>query len=338
MKIAVLGPVTWRTPPDAYGPWERFVFLLTEGLVERGLDVTLFASLDSKTRAKLDGVVQVHTGEGGTQDPLVQNALNIAHCFKKSSEFDIVHNNVDWLPLAMGQFCKAKMLTTVHGFHSQALLPAYVEGSKYSKFVSISNSDRSKHLNYEKTIYHGIDFKNIKFSQDPQGYLLVFGRIDHEKGVAEAIEIASLAKKQLVICGHAYDKKYWDEKVAPHVDNDKVKFLGNVPHNRHSEVLGGASALLHPINFDEPFGLSVVEAMAYGTPVIAFNRGSMPEVINNGTSGFLVNNIGEAVDAVKDLGKINRESVHEYCKEHFSADRMVDEYIKVYDSVLKNIG
>lgn len=334
MKIAVLGPVTWRTPPLAYGPWERFVSLLTEGLVARGLDVTLFATLDSVTSAKLDGVRKKPSEADDSRDDLVQAALHIAHCFERSGEFDIVHNNLDWLPLAMHSFCQPKMVTTIHGFSSPKILPAYQKAIGHSTYVSISDADRSPKLPYAQTIYHGIDMKEFNFSPKSKGYLLTFGRIDREKGVGEAIKIAKLAKMPLIICGLAYDKKYWSEEVEPYVDGKNVQYLGDVGPVERSRILGGAVALLHPIAFDEPFGFSIVEAMACGTPVIAYSRGSMPEIIENNVSGFLVHTVDQAVKAVPNAATLDRAAIRQFAERRFNVDRMIDEYIALYKKVL----
>ena len=196
MKIALLGPIAWRTPPRAYGPWEQVVSLLAEGLVRRGVDVTLFASLDSVTAAKLDGVVARPYQEDPELDGRIWEAIHIANCLRRSGEFDLVHNNLDCLPLAMIEFCAAPMLTTVHGFCSQAILPAYQRAR--SAFVSISDADRGQGIDYLATVYHGIDVAGFPFSATPGEELVVFGRIHTDKGTVDAIEIARRAGGRLI--------------------------------------------------------------------------------------------------------------------------------------------
>ena len=332
MKIAILGPIAWRTPPRAYGPWEQVVSLLAEGLVERGVDVTLFASLDSQTSAHLDGVVAQPYNEDASIDGRVWEAMHIAHCLRRSGEFDLVHNNLDWLPLAMSEFCRAPMLTTVHGFCSTSILPAYQRAR--SAYVSISDADRGPGLDYVATVYHGIDVAQFPFSRTPGSELVVFGRIHPDKGTADAIEIARRAGRPLMICGPIHDEQYHAERVVPHLDGDRVRYLGNVGPAERARILGSAAALLHPIGFAEPFGLSVVEAMTCGTPVIAYPKGSMSEVVDVGVTGFLADGVDGAVAALPTALALDRAQIRRTAISRFSADRMVDDYLKVYERLL----
>jgi glycosyltransferase involved in cell wall biosynthesis len=332
MKVALLGPIAWRTPPRAYGPWEQIVSLLAEGLVARGVDVTLFAALDSVTAAKLDGVIPTSYNEDPSRDGRVWEALHIAHCFRRSGEFDLVHNNLDWLPLAMSEFCAATLLTTVHGFCDAGILPAYQRSR--SSFVSISDADRGPGLDYIGTVYHGIDVAQFPFQERPGEELVAFGRIHPDKGTAEAIEIARRAGRSLIICGPVHDVEYHAEMVAPHIDGEAVRYLGNVGPQDRARILGSAAALVHPIGFAEPFGLSVVEAMTCGTPVIAYPKGSMPEVIDVGITGYLVDDVATAVAAVDDALALDRHAVRKTAVTRFSAERMVDDYLRVYERLL----
>lgn len=332
MKVALLGPIAWRTPPRAYGPWEQIVSLLAEGLVTRGADVTLFASLDSVTAADLDGVVARPYNEDTSYDGRIWEALHVAHCFERSGEFDLVHNNLDWLPLAMSGFCKAPMVTTVHGFCSPAILPAYQRAR--SAFVSISDADRGPGLDYAATIYHGVDVAQFPFQASPGDSLVAFGRIHPDKGTADAIRIARAAGRRLLIGGPVHDERYHAEEVLPQIDGTQIVYLGNIGPAERAAVLGAAAALLHPIGFAEPFGLSVVEAMTCGTPVVAYPLGSMPEVVDQGVTGYLANSVAEAVEVLDDALKLDRHQVRGHAISRFSADRMVEDYLRLYTRLL----
>lgn len=332
LKLAMLGPVAWRTPPDHYGPWESVTGSLVEGLVARGVDVTLFATLDSQTTAALDGVCPHGYAEDPSMDGRVWEAMHVSHALARSGEFDLVHSHLDWLPLAFAAQLRAPMLTTVHGFSDRRILPAYtLAGSGY---VAISAADRAPELDYVATIHHGIDLTALPFQPVPEQYLVAFGRIHPDKGTAEAIAIARAAARPLVICGIVQDERYFAEQVEPHVDGDRVVFLGSVGPASRADVLGSAAALLHPIAFAEPFGLSVVEAMACGTPVVAYPLGSMPEVVDVGVTGFLPRNRDEAVRAVERAVRLDRAAVHARAAARFGIDRMVTEYLRVYERIL----
>lgn len=331
MRIAMLAPVAWRTPPEHYGPWERVTSLLTEGLVAAGVEVTLFATLDSITAAELDGICAHGYATDPKVDGRISEALHVAHVLGRSGEFDVVHNQLDWLPLAFDRFCAAPLVTTIHGFSGPAILPAY--RSSHSAFVSISESDRSPDLDYLATIHHGIDLAELPAG--PGGEALVaFGRIHPDKGTAVAIEIARAARRPLVICGPIQDQGYFDALVAPHIDGVAVSYLGSVGPAQRAQVLGGAAVLLHPIGFDEPFGLAVVEAMACGTPVVAYRRGSMPEVIDVGITGFLARDVADAVSAVDLATRLDRSEVRRQAQRRFAVSRMVEQYLAVYQQLL----
>ncbi len=328
----MLGPVAWRTPPRHYGPWELITSLLTEGLVSRGHDVTLFATGDSLTTAHLDGPCPRGYAEDSGVDGRVAEALHVAHALARSAEFDIVHNHLDWLPLAFSAHCRAPMVTTIHGFSGPAILPAYAQAD--SAFVSISDADRSPDLDYIATIYHGIELSELPLRTDPTSDLVVFGRIHPDKGTAEAVAIARATGRHLVICGIVADQQYFDEQVRPHIDGHAVRYLGSVGPAERAEILGSAAVLLHPIAFAEPFGLSVVEAMACGTPVVAYDRGAMPEVVDQGITGFLVEDVTSATLAVERAATLDRRRVHAHAGARFSSDRMIREYEGVYEQIV----
>lgn len=333
MRIAMLAPIAWRTPPRHYGPWELVTSLLTEALVAKGVDVTLFATLDSITSATLAGVVPAPYSDDPAIDAKVWEYRHLAHLFERADEFDIIHNQADFPAHAFSGLVATPMVTTIHGFSSERILPMYKPFEDRVHFVAISAADRHPDLRYAATIHHGIVAK--EFPLDPVGSddLLFFGRIHPDKGTAEAIEVARRAGRRLHIYGIIQDQAYYEREVLPHV-GDAVIFHGPVGGEARISALGKAHALLHLVNFDEPFGLSVIEAMACGTPVIAQRRGSMTELIDDGVNGYLVDDIEAAVVAVGRIGALDRRRISEGVARRFSVRRMAGEYIALYERVL----
>ncbi len=266
------------------------VSLLAEELVRMGLDVTLFASGDSETSGKLIGVCPRPYSEDPLADPKVMECLHISEVFERAADFDLIHNNFDFLPLTYSGLVRTPVLTTIHGFSSPSIVPVYKKYNGRAHYVAISESDKSPELDYIATIHHGIDIKQFSFRESEGEYLLFFGRIHPDKGTHEAIRVAKRAGKKLLIAGIVQDQDYFDSQVQPYIDGVTVEYLGPVGVIERPAVLGGALALLHLINFDEPFGLSLLESMACGTPVIAYDRGSMPEIIRHGQTGYIVKN------------------------------------------------
>ena len=330
----MLAPISWRVPPRHYGPWELVTSRLTEGLVERGVDVTLFASGDSITRAKLEAVCPRPLCEDPSLDAKVWEALHIANAFERSRDADILHNHYDFLPLTYSRFVDVPIVMTIHGFSSPKILPVYERYADRVRFVAISDADRSPALSYAATIHHGIPFDDYPLGRGDGGYLLFFGRIHHDKGTAEAIDVARRAGLPLVIAGLVHDEAYHAREVLPHVDGDRVRYAGSVDQREGARLLGGAIALLHLVNFDEPFGLSMIEAMASGTPVIATRRGSVPEVVEDGVTGAIVDDVEGAVAAISRVARLDRRTIRERACTRFSQDRMVSEYLALYERIV----
>jgi glycosyltransferase involved in cell wall biosynthesis len=336
MRVAILSSIAWRTPPRQYGPWEQVASYLTEGLHEKGLDVTLFATTDSLTQAKLEGVCGSPYAEDREVDPKVAECLHISHLMEHAGDFDLIHNHFDFLPLTYSKLIRTPLVTTIHGFSSHKILEVYQRYNPSTSYVSISDADRDESLDYIATVYNGVDCADFPFEPNPQDYLLFFGRIHPDKGTSEAIQIARQAGKVLLIAGLIQDDAYFEQEVKPFINDRSVFYLGNAGPGERKTLLGKALALLHPIQFDEPFGLSVAESMFCGTPVIAFNRGSMRELIVDGKTGFLVHDTYEAVRAVDKLGEIDRQVCRHWAQTMFSKEKMVDGYLAVYEKILNS--
>ncbi|UZR99956.1 glycosyltransferase family 4 protein [Chondrinema litorale] len=334
MKVAILSPIAWRTPPEKYGPWEQVASNITENLVKRGVDVTLFATENAITKAKLKSVCKLPYETNLHCDPKVEESLHISNLMEQADQFDIIHNHFDFLPLTYSSLIKTPMITTIHGFSSPKIIPVYKKYNSSTAYVSISNSDRNLALDYLATIYHGIDPEKFTFKEKKENYLLYFGRIHPEKGTHTAIEIAKKTGYRIKIAGLIQDEDYFIKKIKPLINGETVEYLGNIGPSLRDELLGSAKALLHPIYFDEPFGLSILEAMMCGTPVIAFARGSMPELIVESITGYLVNDVKEAVLAVKQLNEIDPYMCWAHANQNFSIDAMIDAYINAYKMVI----
>jgi glycosyltransferase involved in cell wall biosynthesis len=330
----VLAPISWSTPPRHYGPWELFASLLADGLVDAGHDVTLFATADSRTTARLRSTSRTGWSEDDRVEPKVAECLHIADVFEHAAEFDIIHNGFDFLPLTYSDLVDTPVVTTIHGFSSERILPVYERYDATTTYVAISDANRHPRLHYAATVHHGIDTAAYRLTGQPGEHLLFFGRIHPDKGTGHAIDAAARAGRRLVIAGIIHDQQYFDELIAPRIDGDAVSYIGPVAAADRATVLGSAHALLHLIDFDEPFGYSVAEAMACGTPVIAHDRGSMRELILDGSDGFLTNdteNITLAIEAVNDL---DRAAIRHRAIARFDRAIMIDRYLDVYETVL----
>jgi glycosyltransferase involved in cell wall biosynthesis len=334
LRVGMLAPISWRTPPRNYGPWELTTSLLSEALIADGVEVTLFATADSLTKGKLRAVCPRPYSEDPSLDPKVWEALHIAHAFEHAHDFDILHNQADFGALAFSRLVDTPIVTTIHGFSSNRILPVFQAYNDRVAYVSISEADRDPSLTYSATIHHGIPLEDFPFSPQGGDYLLFYGRIHPDKGAAEAIVAARTSGLRLLMAGIVHDEPYFRNDILPQVNGDHIQYLGVVGGEARARLLGGARALLHLINFDEPFGLSVVEALACGTPVVAMNRGSMPELIDHGVTGFLVNSMSETIEAIRRVGEIDRRSCRAAAENRFSVQRMARDYRRLYRAIL----
>jgi glycosyltransferase involved in cell wall biosynthesis len=333
-RVAVLSPVAWRTPPRKYGAWETVASNITEGLVARGWDVTLFASGDSVTSARLHAVVDRGYEEDRTADPKVAEYLHISEVFEHAGEFDLIHSHYDFMALTYTRLVKTPVLTTIHGFSSPRIMAVY---DKYRRgyFVSISDSDRAPGLNYLATVYNGIDLSLYPFQTSAGEDLIFLGRIHPDKGVHLAIETAHRSGRRLLIAGIIQDESYFKAQVEPHINDRDICYIGPVGVVEKNELFARACALLHLNTIPERFGLVLVEANAAGVPVIAMDLGSCREVIEHGQTGFLVNNVDEAVNALKHLPEMDRSACRERVQRYFSIETMVAAYERVYSMIFE---
>lgn len=335
MKIAMLAPIAWRTPPRAYGPWEQVASNITEGLVARGHDVTLFATGDSLTQGKLHAVCPRGWEEDPALDPEVWKLMHIAEIFERADAFDLIHNHFDYPSLTYSRLIDTPVVTTIHGFSSPNLYPVYEKYNANTYYVSISDADRYEKLDYVDTVYNGIGLDDFTFRERGEDHLVWIGRICYEKGTAEAIQIAQRSGRKLVLAGIVQEEDYHKQKVQPFIDNEQIHYIGPVGPKERDELLGRAAAVLHPVMEPERFGLVMIEAMACGTPVIGFDKGSVREVVAHGETGFVVQDVDEAVASVKRLNDIDRRACRRRVEKHFTCDTMVEGYVRVYEQVLR---
>jgi len=334
-RIAILSPVAWRTPPRAYGAWETVASNITEGLVARGWkNVTLFATKESQTAAKLEGWVQCGYEEDKTQIPLVSTVLHISKVMEQAHRFDLIHNNFDYIPLTYLPFIKTPMLTTIHGFSDPDILRVYHE-HKDTYYVSISDSDRDPHLPYLATVYNGIDLTNLTFNPKPGDKLVFLGRIHLDKGPHLAIEVAKRCGIDLIIAGIIQDQAYFDNLIRPHLNQSSIQYIGPVGPVARNALLKEALVVLHLNTIPERFGLVMAESMAAGVPVIAMDLGSCREVIAHAETGFLVNGVDEAVEAVGKITQIDRRKCRQRVEQNFTIDKMVAGYERVYAEIFR---
>jgi len=340
MRIAQVAPLYESVPPKLYGGTERVVSYLTEELIRQGHEVTLFASGDSLTEARLvSGCKQSLRLAPGCVDPLPHHILLIERVLDEKENFDLIHFHIDYLHFPRTQSEDVATLTTLHGrLDIPDLAPLY-QRFRDVPVVSISDSQREPlpWLNWQRTVYHGLPAKSLNFQPATGKYLAFLGRISPEKGVDHAIAIARRAGIELKIAAKIdrVDQTYFDAVIKPLLDGPGVEFVGEISHSEKSEFLGGALALLTPVQWPEPFGLVMIEAMACGTPVIGFPRGSVPELVESGVNGFIACNVTEAAEMVKAVPGLSRRRCRNYFERRFSAARMCDDYLQVYKRLLE---
>lgn len=344
LRIGMLSPIHWRTPPTGQGAWELVASNITEELVKRGHDVTLFATADSQTAAKLESIAPhpLLDESGKDLETKVYGYLHAALPFETAERFDIIHNHYDGYPLVFSKLVKTPVVTTIHGFSSPQVKEIY---RKYNQthYVSISDSDRKgcPDLNYAATVHHGVDTNRFGFEPNPDDYACFIGRIHPTKGTHTAIRVAREAGVPIRIAGHLDEndpavKRYWEEQVKPLIDGRDVRFMGELDEAAKIPFIQKAVASLTPIDWEEPFGMVFIEAMACGTPTIAFRRGSVPEIIEDGVAGIQVEpgDNDAMVAALKRIKEIDRAGVRKHAEEHFSIPKMVDKYEAVYSKIL----
>ncbi len=335
LRLGVLAPITWPTPPRGYGPWEQIAFNIADGMRRRGVDVTLFATGNSRFAGKLQSVVPLGLAEDPALNGEVFSALHIAKFFEAASQLDLLHNNFDWKPLTYAlTSASPPLVTTIHGFSGPQILAAYYAAAQRSFYCSISNADRDPGLSYLGTTYNGIEPKQFTFRDRPGDYLAFLGRFHIEKGVHLAIEIAKRSGIPLKIAAIPQDEQYFKTQVEPHIDGKVVQFLGPVHGKARDDLLGGALALVMMTTRPERFGLTIVEAMVCGTPVLGADMGSIPEIIIDGETGFLCKSVDDAVARVPELRDLDRRACRRRVEEQFTVEHMVDRYADAYAKAL----
>lgn len=339
MIIAQVAPLYESVPPQKYGGTERIVSYLTEELVNQGHDVTLFAAGDSQTKANLVPMTErsLRT-DPNSQAPLAHHINMLEKVAQMAGDFDVIHFHIDYLHFPMSRILRLHQLTTLHGrLDLPDLVPLFSE-FKDMPLVSISDNQRLPlmHVDWAATVHHGLPKDLYNFHGHPDDYLAFIGRISPEKGVDRAIKIAIQSGMKLKIAAKvdAVDKDYFEKEIRPLMNNPLIEFIGEIDDHQKNEFIGNAKALLFPINWPEPFGLVMIESMACGTPVIAFNNGSVPEVMEDGVTGYIVKDCASALKAVQNIDKIDRLQCRKTFEQRFTATRMAKDYVRIYKEIV----
>jgi glycosyltransferase involved in cell wall biosynthesis len=335
MKIAQVAPLFESVPPQAYGGTERVVSYLTEQLVQLGHDVTLFASGDSVTAAELVPVCPRSLRLSKSPDPIAHHFLMLERVFSRASEFEFIHFHIDYFHFPLSRRNPVPQATTLHGRLDLPDLPSLYREFGDMPVVSISDAQRAPlpFANWQATVYHGLPETIFRFSENAEDYFAFIGRISPEKGVDRAIEIARRVGRPLKIAAKVdrVDRHYFNTKIKPLLGHSLIEFVGEVTHREKEKLLGGACGLLFPIDWPEPFGLVMIEALACGTPVLAFRCGSVPEVLTDGVTGCIVDDVDHAVESVKKLVRLDRRRCRNEFEARFTARRMAHDYIRLYE-------
>lgn len=340
MRVALVSPLFESVPPLYYGGTERVVHHLCQGLTKAGIDVTLFASGDSRTQGELHPVVPeaLRLASPPIKDPLPYNFKLLADVASRAREFDVIHNHHDYWMLPLSEMSETPLVTTLHGRLDLPYISAAFDSYPKAHYVSISNAQRRPmpHLGWAKTILHGIDAKRFQYKAEPGNYLAFLGRMSLDKRPDWAIDIAIRAGIPLKMAAKiegAADEEYFETCIKPRIDGQFIEYVGEICEAEKSEFLGNALAMVFPIDWPEPFGLVMLESLACGTPVLARPCGSVPEVLRDGVTGFIDANIERLAERVHDLGSIDRRVCRNWVEERFSLNRMTEEYIDVYRSI-----
>lgn len=341
MKIAQLAPLWESVPPKTYGGTELVVHLLCQEMTKLGHDVTLFASGTSQTSAKLNAITKLPMREANVKLPLLYEVEAVSKVINNWHEFDIIHNHMGFHIMPFASMVDIPIITTLHGALLVEEEVQFYKKYKNCPLISISDSQRvpAPGLNYEATVYNGIQVERYKFEATPNTdapYLAFLGRLSEEKGAHLAIKLAKETGWKLIMAGKVdtNDKPYYENIVKPLIDNKQIIFIGEVGHQAKVELLKGAHATVHAVTWPEPFGLVMAESMACGTPVLALNQGSIPEVINHKVTGFVENNIDDLIKRVKEIDKISRKKCREWVEDNFSSESMAENYLKVYRKLI----
>jgi glycosyltransferase involved in cell wall biosynthesis len=340
MKIAQIAPIIERIPPKKYGGTERVVHALTEELVKRGHDVTLFASGDSVTSARLVSVYHRALREAKVADMYGLNnllLLNIGMAYQRQAEFDIIHDHNGTFSLPTANIATTPVVMTMHGpFNLQNRVIFQTLKKPFQVTISHAQQYPVPNAHHAGTVHNGLPLESFPFSAEHDGYMLFVGRLSSEKGIRFAIQTAQALDLPLILAAklESVDKPYFHQYVEPHL-NDRIQWIGEVDEAERNRLMSRAMCFLHPVTWREPFGLTLIEAMATGCPVVAFNKGSIPEIIKNGETGFVVEDAEGMVDAVQNIASINRARCREHALEHFTAAKMADGYEEVYRKILK---
>ncbi len=340
LRIAQIAPLIESIPPKKYGGTERVVYFLTEELIRRGHSVTLFASGDSQTSAKLQSVYPLSLREARIPDLYGANPFTLMHignAYEKQGNFDIIHDHLGFLSLPTANLSRRPVVMTYHGPFTGQVRRMFA-AMRHPHIVSISKSqaELARDLNQVGVVYNGLSMESYPFSEEHDGYLLAVGRFSMEKGIHHAIEVAQYLSIPLIIAAKLdpIDMPYFNQYIAPKLSDRQVRWIGEVDEATRNRLMSRALCFLHPVTWREPFGLVMIEAMACGAPVVAFRRGSIPEIVHHGKTGFVVDNVDEMIDAVMGVRAISRRECRRHALRNFNVGRMVDSYEAIYYRVL----